>query len=158
MHEVYPSLQGDSSLSPQFLCRIPQRSRRSLIIRHTGLFSGEQRLVKALGQVSPVRICHFPHSPDNASESTVLHRRSKMKRLVRYALFSHFRSMTARKECEFSIRKPRLYNVQQRKTRAPVKLERSLEWLSYLKLSMACEMGKPAASEALDYGGGCGLT
>ncbi len=81
-----------------------------------------------------------------------------MKRLVRYALFSDFRSVTARKECEFGIGKPRPYNLQQRKTRAPVKFEPSLEWLSCLKHSVACEVGKPTTSEALDYGSGGGVT
>jgi hypothetical protein len=49
MHEVHPSLQGDSSLFPQLLSRIPQRSRRSFIVRRTCLLAREKRLVKALG-------------------------------------------------------------------------------------------------------------
>ena len=35
MHKVHPSFKTDSSLHPQLLCRIPQRFRRSLIIRHS---------------------------------------------------------------------------------------------------------------------------
>jgi hypothetical protein len=123
MYKIYPSFQSNSSLSPQLLCRIPQCFRRSLIVRHTCLLAREQRLVEALGQVSPVRICHFPHSPDNASESTILHRGSKMKRLIGNAFLSDFCGVTARKECELRIGESRPYNLQQGETRAPVKFE-----------------------------------
>ena len=35
MHKIYPPFKGYSSLTPQLLYRIPQRSCRSLIVRHT---------------------------------------------------------------------------------------------------------------------------
>ena len=34
MHKIHPPFQGDSSLSPQLLCRMPQRCCGSLIIWH----------------------------------------------------------------------------------------------------------------------------
>src|ERR1700691_3564733 len=101
MNKIHPSFQGDSSLFSQLLSRIPQGSCRSFIIRHTCLLAREKRLVKALGQVSPICVCHFPHGPDNASESTILHRSSKVKRLIGNTFFRYFRGVTARQECEF---------------------------------------------------------
>src|SRR6266702_3130224 len=113
MHEIHPSFQGDSPLPPQLPCGVPQCTSRSLIVRHTcqRLLAREKRIVEALGQVSPVCISHFPHSPNYASEPTILHRSSKMKGLIGNAFFCDFRSVTARKECEFRIRESRPYNV-----------------------------------------------
>ena len=116
MYKVHPSLQADSSLLPQFLCSNTERSCSPLIIRYTGLFAGEQGLVEIPCQVSPVRICHLPHRPDDTPESTVLHRCGEVQCLVSYARFRNFRSVTAGKKCEFRIRELGLYDVQQRET------------------------------------------
>jgi hypothetical protein len=81
-----------------------------------------------------------------------------VERLIGDAVFCDFCGVATRKECEFHIWKSRSYDVQQGKTRASVKFERSVEWLSRLEHSMTCEVGKLTASEALEYGGGRGFS
>ena len=96
MHKVHPSFQSDSSLSLQLLYRISQCFRRSHIVRHAWVLGSRKwRLVKVLRQVSPVRIRHFSHCANDASELTVLHCSSKVKSLIGNALCSGFRGITA---------------------------------------------------------------
>ena len=66
--------------------------------------------------------------------------------------------MTDRKEGDFGIWKSRAYNLQQSKTRAPVKLKRSVKWLSRLQHPMTCKVGELTASQALKYGGRRSIT
>jgi hypothetical protein len=85
--------------------------------------AGEHRFVKVLSKVLPIIISHRPHGPNNASESTVLYRSSKMQRFIGRAPVGQFRRVASRQECKFSMWELRSYNVDQRQALASVKLE-----------------------------------
>ena len=103
------------------------------MVMYPSLPTGEHRPVKVLGEVLPIRISHGPHRPNDASESTVLRRSSKVQRFIGRALVGQFRRMASRQECKFSIWKLRSYNIDQRQALALVKLERRVKWLAGLE-------------------------
>ena len=112
MDEIHPSLQRHVSLSSQHLYSIPKSFRRSLVIWHYPPPIREHRLVKVPSKIWSVIVRHFPHRPNNASESAVLDRTRKVQSLVRDAVCCVLGRVTSSKEREFGRGKPGSHDVE----------------------------------------------
>jgi len=97
--------------------------RRSLVIRNAWFIAREHQIVKICCQISSIFICHHPHCPDYASESTVVNRCSEVESLIGDASFCQLCCVTSREECKLSRRESGSHNVKESKAIALVKSE-----------------------------------